>query len=137
MTDRSRSPERGDGGDRDRDRGDRDDGGGEGGGGREKGTALRWNDRGFGFIKPSDGGEDLFCHFSAITDGKCLKEGAEVEYVRAYDDRKQGYRASEVTGGAEEEDGGGGDYDGDGGGGGATKLTGEPAEDPIILGGRS
>ena len=31
-----------------------------------KGTACRWNVRGFGFIKPDDGGEDLFCHVSSI-----------------------------------------------------------------------
>jgi hypothetical protein len=55
---RSRSPPR-DGG----------DGGGGGDGGLLVGTAARWNDRGFGFIKPADGSEDIFCHFSAITDG--------------------------------------------------------------------
>ncbi len=75
---------------------------------RMKGTACRWNERGFGFIKPSDGSEDLFCHFSAITDGNCLAQGAEVEYTRAYDDRKGNYRATEVTGGSREERGGGG-----------------------------
>ena len=74
---------------------------------RLKGEAARWNPRGFGFIKPSDGGEDLFCHVSAITDGNVLREGDTVEYQAEYDERKGKYRAIEVTGGRKEEDGGG------------------------------
>jgi cold shock CspA family protein len=70
---------------------------------REKGVAQRWNDKGFGFIKPEDGGEDLFCHYSAITDGKVLVQGSTVEYVKRYDDVKGKYRAEEVTGGAPED----------------------------------
>ena len=71
-----------------------------------KGVAQRWNERGFGFIKPNDGSEDLFCHFSAITDGNCLMQGAEVEYTRSYDERKGNYRATEVSGGSHEDRGG-------------------------------
>ena len=40
-------------------------------GGRTRGTVLRWNPRGFGFLKcdgDGDDGEDLFCHYSGITD---------------------------------------------------------------------
>lgn len=51
----------------------------EGEGGMMKGTACRWNDRGFGFIRPEAGGEDVFCHVSSITDGNMLREGDSVE----------------------------------------------------------
>jgi cold shock protein len=45
---------------------------------------VKWfNDsKGFGFIRPEDGSEDLFAHFSAIDmDGfKTLKEGQRVSF---------------------------------------------------------
>eukprot|EP00420_Gonyaulax_spinifera_P035775 CAMPEP_0197871622 /NCGR_PEP_ID=MMETSP1439-20131203/1978_1 /TAXON_ID=66791 /ORGANISM="Gonyaulax spinifera, Strain CCMP409" /LENGTH=40 /DNA_ID= /DNA_START= /DNA_END= /DNA_ORIENTATION= len=35
------------------------------------GTLKRWNDeKGFGFIQPQDGGDDLFCHVSGLLDGE-------------------------------------------------------------------
>jgi len=74
--------------------------------------------RGFGFIKPSDGGDDVFCHVSAIEDGNALREGDDVEYEAEFDDRKNKYRASKVTGGVQEERrSGGGGYDDRRGGG--------------------
>ena len=68
--------------------------------GKLTGTVVTWRgDRGFGFIKPADGGEDLFCHHSAITDGEALPEGGTVYYESGVDDRSGKTRASNVTGG--------------------------------------
>ena len=73
------------------------------------GVALRWQgQRGFGFIKPDDGGEDLFCHVSAIEDGNCLVEGAKVSFLKGQDERSGRDRAQNVTGGTTEDASGGG-----------------------------
>ncbi|KAH8092348.1 hypothetical protein JL720_5317 [Aureococcus anophagefferens] len=74
-----------------------EDRGGGGGGGKSRGTALRWNERGFGFIKPDDGGDDLFCHLSQILDGNALREGSSVEYMKVFDERRGKDRAEQVS----------------------------------------
>lgn len=45
---------------------------------------VKWfsNAKGYGFIAPEEGGDDIFAHFSAISmDGyKSLRQGQKVEY---------------------------------------------------------
>jgi len=67
--------------------------------GKMTGTAKRFDmERGFGFIVPDDGGEDIFAHGSALTDGNALREGARVCFRKTYDPVKNKAAAEEVTG---------------------------------------
>ncbi|MDA0941889.1 MAG: cold-shock protein [Methylophilaceae bacterium] len=62
-----------------------------------EGTVKWFNDaKGFGFITPDDGSEDLFAHFSSITgDGyKSLKEGQRVTFEVT--DGPKGKQASNI-----------------------------------------
>ena len=62
------------------------------------GTVKWFNDsKGFGFIAPSDGSEDIFVHFSAITaDGfRTLAEGQTVEFE--VQQGPKGLQAANVT----------------------------------------
>jgi len=70
---------------------------------RTNGTVARWSDRGFGFITPPDGSENLFCHVSSLSDGNCLVEGTPVEYELQFDEKKQKDRAVNVTGCSKED----------------------------------
>ena len=47
-----------------------------------KGSIVRLQDKGFGFIKPEDGEKDVFFHASAIVEGSFddLKEGDTVTF---------------------------------------------------------
>merc|ERR1712087_704393 len=80
-------------------------GGGSGGGGSATSGEKLWGtvkffneEKGFGFITPEKGGQDVFVHFSDIVDGgNTLAEGQEVEFTNIFDERKQKYRAANVS----------------------------------------
>lgn len=68
---------------------------------RLKGSVKWFNDaKGYGFIRPSTGGKDLFVHHTAIQmDGyRTLKEGEAVEYE--IEQGQKGPQAAHVTRGA-------------------------------------
>ena len=62
-----------------------------------KGT-VKWfnNAKGFGFIIPDEGGEDVFAHYSAISMSgyKTLKPGQKVSYTA--EDTSNGQHAIEI-----------------------------------------
>ncbi len=53
------------------------------------GTIKSLRDRGFGFITPDGGSEDLFFHHSAVTDGgfEMMREGQKVTFDKGTDPR--------------------------------------------------
>ncbi|KAL9138832.1 cold shock domain [Amphidinium carterae] len=62
------------------------------------GVVKKWNEeKGFGFISPENGGDDLFAHRTALMDDlKSLVEGDKVEFDERYDERKGKTRAENV-----------------------------------------
>lgn len=103
------------------------------------GTVKFFNDeKGFGFITPDDGGDDLFAHCSNVSGGG-LVEGDKVYFDQEWDDRKSKYRASNISGGSGPEGGGkkGGGKGGGKKGGGKKGGGGGSRYDPYGGGGSS
>ena len=64
---------------------------------RRTGTVKLWNDqKGFGFITPSEGGEDVFVHRTGIAEGVTLSPGLSVSFAPEWDEKKRKDRASDV-----------------------------------------
>ena len=63
-----------------------------------QGTIKTITDRGFGFIRPADGGEDVFFHRSALNGVtfEQLRQGDRVSYTAEVNPRGRGPRASDV-----------------------------------------
>ncbi|WP_119070360.1 cold-shock protein [Rubrobacter indicoceani] len=60
---------------------------------------VKWfsDEKGYGFISPDDGGEDLFVHYTGIEGGgfKTLEEGSRVSYEASQG--KKGMQAVNVN----------------------------------------
>ena len=66
---------------------------------REKGTVKWFNgEKGYGFIAPEDGSDDIFVHYtSIIADGyRTLKENQKVEYMIVEGKNGKGTQAQDV-----------------------------------------
>jgi len=63
------------------------------------GRVKTWNDeKGFGFIIPEDGGNDIFVHRSALSDGNVLVKDTPVLYELTWNAQKNKYAAVKVMG---------------------------------------
>jgi len=67
--------------------------------GSSDGVVVRLNEKGFGFIKESNGGKDIFFHSSGMKDAGSfdqLREGDRVSFEKSWDDRQGKSRAENV-----------------------------------------
>ena len=56
-----------------------------------------FEDKGFGFITPDDGGEDVFAHVKECPDLEGDRQGDAVNYDTKWDDRKGKYNATNLS----------------------------------------
>jgi cold shock protein len=60
------------------------------------GTVCTWNEeRGFGFIKPDEGGADVFVHAKSVIGASMLHPSQRVEYDAVFQPASGKYRASD------------------------------------------
>lgn len=65
----------------------------------QQGTVKFFNaDKGFGFIKPDDGGRDIFVHITAVERAglRSLNEGQRVSYEIEVDNKGKGPKATDL-----------------------------------------
>ena len=61
------------------------------------GTVCTWNEeRGFGFIRPDDGGADVFCHAKSIIGASMLQPSQTVEFESVFNRERGKYQAADV-----------------------------------------
>eukprot|EP00929_Paragymnodinium_shiwhaense_P015415 TRINITY_DN123507_c0_g1_i1.p1 TRINITY_DN123507_c0_g1~~TRINITY_DN123507_c0_g1_i1.p1 ORF type:complete len:388 (+),score=114.02 TRINITY_DN123507_c0_g1_i1:170-1333(+) len=66
------------------------------------GVVKTWrDDRGFGFITPDGGADDVFVHRSVLSDGASLIKGSNVMFDVTYDVDRKGFKATKVVGAVE------------------------------------
>jgi CspA family cold shock protein len=62
------------------------------------GTVIFYaEDKGWGFIRPNDGGADIFAHARSLIGTSALIRGQRVEFDEAFDQQRGKYRADRVT----------------------------------------
>ncbi|CAK0800465.1 unnamed protein product, partial [Prorocentrum cordatum] len=65
----------------------------------KSGVVVSWNpEKGFGFVDPEDGTENVFIHRSALTDGNMLELGSRVQFVLEWNPNKSKTQGKSVTG---------------------------------------
>merc|ERR550525_377479 len=67
---------------------------------QQTGVVKNWNgDRGFGFVAPDAGGDDVFVHVRSLEDGRqALNLGEKVTYSITTDEKSGKTRAANVRG---------------------------------------
>lgn len=64
-----------------------------------QGTVKNWDDeKGFGFIDPVAGGDNVFVHRSALTDGSILEKGGNVQFVLSWNPTKNKHQVAKCMG---------------------------------------